>query len=93
MEGAWAAALGRAPALALPQFPPAAPSQGSVVPWDSGTVGLGVAWGTAAADALPFKGKLGSCLVGGFLACMWRWVIWLQPAFNCREHAEKEEEG
>lgn len=33
-----------------------------------------------AADALPFKGKLGGCLAGGFLAHGWCWVIWLQPA-------------
>lgn len=68
MEGAWAAAPGRAPALTLPQFPPAAPSWGSVALLDFGAAGLGVAQGTVAAAALPFKGKLCSCLVGGFLA-------------------------
>ena len=48
--------------------------------WTRGSVRSGVTWGTAAADALPFKGKLGSCLAGSFLACVWRWVIWLQSA-------------
>lgn len=41
---------------------------------------MGVTRDTAVADALPFKGKLGSCLVGGFLARVWCWVVWLQQA-------------
>lgn len=48
--------------------------------WTRGAVGLGVTWDTAVADALPFKGKLGSCLAGGFLARVWHWVVWLQQA-------------
>lgn len=66
-----------APALALPQFSPAAPGRDSAVLLDSGGCGFEGRMGHGSTDALPFKGKLGSCLVGGFLACVWHWVIWL----------------
>lgn len=55
---------------------------------------MGVAWGTAAADdVLPFKGKLGSCPAGGLFSMCVALGHLAAAGFNCREHAEKEEEG